>query len=146
MLNPCQMIQCMHCPDSACLLSLSVYYNLYGLSLSLSLSEWSNLSEAGRQNIRQGCKWFPMTNAQKSKLQKIRFYLVFDPDWNWTSSSRWSHRHLLWKLKNNNLRLVIGSKCRYEKNRYADAIVEAISLSTSFILLIALHISVMCLC
>jgi hypothetical protein len=37
------------------------------------------------------------------------------------------------------LRLVIGSKCRYEKNRCADAIVEAISLLTSFILLMALH-------
>jgi hypothetical protein len=37
------------------------------------------------------------------------------------------------------LRLVIESKCRYEKNRCTDAIVEVISLSTSFILLIALH-------
>jgi hypothetical protein len=37
------------------------------------------------------------------------------------------------------LRLVVGSKCCYEKNRCADAIVEAISLSTSLILLIALH-------
>jgi hypothetical protein len=37
------------------------------------------------------------------------------------------------------LQLVVGSKCCYENNRCADAIVEAISLSTSFILLIALH-------
>jgi hypothetical protein len=37
------------------------------------------------------------------------------------------------------LRLVIRSKCCYEKNRYAHVIVVAISLSTSFILLVALH-------
>jgi hypothetical protein len=35
------------------------------------------------------------------------------------------------------MQLVIRSKCRYEKNRCADAIVEAISLSASFFLLIA---------
>ncbi len=34
---------------------------------------------------------------------------------------------------------VVRSKCHYEKNRCADAIVEAISLLTPFILLIALH-------
>ncbi len=37
------------------------------------------------------------------------------------------------------MRLVIRSKCHYEKNRCADAIVEAISLSASFVLLIAFH-------
>jgi hypothetical protein len=37
------------------------------------------------------------------------------------------------------LQLLIKSKCHHEKNRCADAIVEAISLSTSFILLIALN-------
>jgi hypothetical protein len=37
------------------------------------------------------------------------------------------------------LQLVVRSKCHHEKNRCADAIVEAISLWTSFILLIALH-------
>jgi len=37
------------------------------------------------------------------------------------------------------LQLVIRSKCCYEKNRWANVIVEAISLSTSFILLITLH-------
>jgi hypothetical protein len=37
------------------------------------------------------------------------------------------------------LPLVVRSKCGYEKNRCADAIVEAISLLTSFILFIASH-------
>ncbi len=35
--------------------------------------------------------------------------------------------------------LSLDLKCHYEKNRFAIAIVEVISLSTSFILLIALH-------
>ena len=37
------------------------------------------------------------------------------------------------------LSLVVGSKCNHEKNRCADAIVEVISLSASFILIIALY-------
>ncbi len=49
----------------------------------------------------------------------------------------------LLQFKNNNvivdLRFVVVYKCHHEKNRCADVTVEAISLSTTLIVLIALH-------